>query len=245
MYKKIVHIIKMIVVLMSILLLGFIPFTLRVLSFGMLTSFNRKYLAPVICKFTLFLIGMRIEIHLPEKLPHPAFITFNHNSILDAFGLMAMGLSETRFLMTELILYQMPFGNFMAWGVGCLFIPPKSSRERRIAFLKNCVVRMKKESCSIAGSSEGVHRHEHGICRFNRGVYHMALAAEVPVVALYIHLPEINNPFNDYRAFESGTMHITHLETFQTVNWKLNSLDEHIEVVRNAYIEEFKKRNQS
>jgi hypothetical protein len=73
----------------------------------------------------------------------------------------------------------------------------------------------------------------------------MAMAAEVPVVALYIHLPEINNPFNDYRAFESGTMHITHLDTFQTVNWKLNSLDEHIEVVRNAYIDEFNKRNQS
>jgi 1-acyl-sn-glycerol-3-phosphate acyltransferase len=245
MLKKIILICKLIVVLTSVTLLGIIPFALRVISFGFLTNFNRKFLVPTLCKFILLLIGMRIRIEVPKDLPHPAFITFNHNSILDAFGLMAIGLTNTRFLMTELTLYQLPFGNFMAWSVGCLFIPPKAKKARRIQFLKNSAIRIERESCSIAGSSEGVHRHEHGICKFNRGVYHMALNAQVPIVALYIHLPEENNPFNDYRPFVSGTMTIHYLKTFFTNDWKLSTLDTHIAMVRNAYVEEFNKRNEA
>lgn len=69
----------------------------------------------------------------------------------------------------------------------------------------------------------------------------MAVLCRMPVVALYIHLPEKNNPFNDGRTFESGTITVETLGVFPTENWNLETLDEHIEHIRMKYIEHFEK----
>ena len=109
MQKTIINIYRIFIAFALITLMGVIGLTLRIISFGLLTDFNRKYLIPLFSRFTLFCIGINLENTVNLKEPeHPHFYTFNHNSFLDGFILMCLGLTNTRFLLSEKMLFYLP-----------------------------------------------------------------------------------------------------------------------------------------
>jgi putative phosphoserine phosphatase/1-acylglycerol-3-phosphate O-acyltransferase len=88
-------------------------------------------------------------------------------------------------------------------------------------------------------SSEGVHNHFHGIAPFNKGVYHMAIEARLPVVALFIEIPKESNITRGKNNASGGELKIDFLKEFNTHDWTLETINEHIEEVRNSFVERF------
>jgi putative phosphoserine phosphatase/1-acylglycerol-3-phosphate O-acyltransferase len=239
MQKKLVKIYRICLGFLLITIMGVVALSLRIVSLGRLTNFNRKYLVPVFSKFILLCIGIRVDNRLKLEEPErPHFYTFNHNSYLDAFILMCLGLTNTRFLMSEKMLYYLPV-TLVALSIGLLYIPTKENRERRLKFFIDLAERIKRERVSIAGSSEGAVGKFNTISEFNRGVYHMALVCGMPIVAIFIHTPVESNPYHDFRPIKSGTVRMELIGIIPTARWKLENLDTHIEEVRRMYVEKF------
>lgn len=217
--------------------MAIIALLLRTLSFGLLTDYNRKYFVPFCCKLILRSVGIKIINNIKIKQPDtPCFYTFNHNSYLDGFTLMTLGLTKTRFLMSEKMLKYIPV-TLTALSIGLLFIPQKKHKERRLRFFKKLENKLKKEKISFAGSSEGVRDYDTGISPFNRGVYHTAMLCKMPIVAIFIYTPLESNPFNKFKPFKSGTVVLEILDIIPTDNWNLDNLDDNIEKVRSLYVQ--------
>jgi len=239
MQKKIKYIYHFSVGFLLLTILGVTALSLRIISFGLLTDFNRKYLVPAFSKAILSSLGITLENEVKLEEPdRPHFYTFNHNSHLDAFILMCLGLTNTRFLMSEKTLHYLP-ATLAALAIGVLYIPTKNYKERRLKFFIKLAERIKKEKVSIAGSSEGTGGEFNTINQFNRGVYHMALVSEMPIVAIFIYTPVESNPSTDFRPIKKGTVRMELLDIIPTTDWKLKNLDSHIEEVRNMYVEKF------
>jgi putative phosphoserine phosphatase/1-acylglycerol-3-phosphate O-acyltransferase len=239
MQKTLIKIYRVCIGFLLITIMGVVALFLRIVSFGRLTNFNRKHLVPVFSQFILLCIGIRVENRLKLEEPEqPHFYTFNHNSHLDAFVLMCLGLTNTRFLLSEKMLYYLPV-TLVALSIGVLYIPTKANRKRRLKFFIGLAERIKRERVSIAGSSEGVGGEFNTINEFNRGVYHMALVGGMPIVAMFIYTPVESNPFNDFRPIKSGTVRMELIDIIPTAEWKLEDLDVHIEDVRRLYVKKF------
>jgi len=237
--KKAINVLKVVIAFVLIILFGTVGSVLRIVSFGLLTNFNRAVLIPTFCKLTLAAMGIRIDnrVQLP-KLDTPHFFTFNHNSYLDGFVLMSLGLKNMRILMSEKMLIFLPVA-LISFSIGLLYIPQKKNKERRMKCFYNVERRINEERVSIMGSSEGVHRYGERIAQFNRGVYHMALNCKIPVVPLFIYTPIESNPYANFRPFKSGTLVIETLGIIPTKDWKLENLDNHIDDVRKLYVKRF------
>lgn len=237
--KKAINVFKVVVAFVFIMLFGTVGSVLRIVSFGLLTNFNRAVLIPTFCKLTLAAMGIRIDnrVQLP-KLDTPHFFTFNHNSYLDGFVLMSLGLKNMRILMSEKMLIFLPVA-LISFSIGLLYIPQKKNKERRMKCFYNVERRINEERVSIMGSSEGVHRYGERIAQFNRGVYHMALNCKIPVVPLFIYTPIESNPYANFRPFKSGTLVIETLGIIPTKEWNLENLDNHIDDVRKLYVKRF------
>jgi len=237
--KKAINVFKVVIAFVLIILFGTVGSVLRIVSFGLLTNFNRAVLIPTFCKLTLAAMGIRIDnrVQLP-KLDTPHFFTFNHNSYLDGFVLMSLGLKNMRILMSEKMLIFLPVA-LISFSIGLLYIPQKKNKERRMKCFYNVERRINEERVSIMGSSEGVHRYGERIAQFNRGVYHMALNCKIPVVPLFIYTPIESNPYANFRPFKSGTLVIETLGIIPTKDWKLENLDNHIDDVRKLYVKRF------
>ena len=237
--KKAINVFKVVIAFVLIILFGTVGSVLRIVSFGLLTNFNRAVLIPTFCKLTLAAMGIRIDnrVQLP-KLDTPHFFTFNHNSYLDGFVLMSLGLKNMRILMSEKMLIFLPVA-LISFSIGLLYIPQKKNKERRMNCFYNVERRINEERVSIMGSSEGVHRYGERIAQFNRGVYHMALNCKIPVVPLFIYTPIESNPYANFRPFKSGTLVIETLGIIPTKDWKLENLDNHIDDVRKLYVKRF------
>ena len=74
----------------------------------------------------------------------------------------------------------------------------------------------------------------HGIAPFNRGIYRMALEANLPIVPLFINVPNEGN---------NRTLGIELLEEISTKDWDIPNLDKHINDVRNVFVKRFNELN--
>jgi 1-acyl-sn-glycerol-3-phosphate acyltransferase len=222
---------------------GMLAFAIWLLSLGKFVDFNRRTVVPFYSKMILWVLRIKLENQLDfNSFEKPVFITFNHNSFLDGMVLMSLGFTRTHFLLSEKMYLYLPLF-FTSWATGVWYIPTKSNRARRLNYFKKIEQRILSRRVSVAGSSEGARPHFHGIAEFNRGVYHMACNCQMPVVALYIHTPEESNPFSNFRPFKRGVVQVSLLGTFETENWNLNDLDQHVQAMQNVYINEFNRQN--
>lgn len=187
---------------------------------------------------------MGFKNHYPtkEQFPnHQVMYTFNHNAFLDIFLLTGLGLPNLKFILSESTWFYLPVV-ISALAAGTLYIPQKHYPNRRLRFFKRATNFFKKTKFSVAASSEGVHKHFHGIAPFNRGIYHMAMEAGIPIVLLYINIPLEHNMFK-FSYAKNGTINIEILDEIETKDWTLEHLDEQIDHIRNIYVSRFNELN--
>lgn len=233
------NIYRLVIAFAAMTITGSVALSLRVISLGLLTNFNRRYFIAYSSRATLWLVGMKLD--LPRENPMKGgnyFITFNHNSYLDIFALTALGYTNTVFLLSEKTLKIIPL-TLSALSIGIMYIPQQHHAKRRLNFFIKLSEKIKKDKINVAGTSEGVHNHYHGIDKFNKGVYHLAKSCNLDIIPLFIDIPEASNPFNKYRYFERGTIRIEVLDSVSTVRWDLENLDMHVQQVREIYVKKF------
>lgn len=237
--KRILNIGKVLMAFLLIIVFGSVGTVLRIVSFGTLTNFNRTVWIPLFCKIALRTMGIRVEnrVELPSSNT-PFFITFNHNSYLDGFVLMSLGIRNMRILMSEKMLVFLPVW-LISFSIGLLYIPMKNHPKRRMRYFFKVEKLISKEKVHIMGSSEGVHTYADRIATFNRGVYHMAVNCQLPVIPLFIYTPIESNPYANFRPFKRGTIIIENLGLVETNDWKIENLDQHVADVRSKYVKRF------
>lgn len=228
--------------MLTLTITGSISLVLVLLSFGFLRNFFCKYYHKYVSRFILWIMGFSTRYPGIEEFPkHPVLYTFNHNSYLDVFLLTGMGLSNIRYLLSEKTLKYLPL-ILASKTVGTRYIPQKKHKARRLRFLKRTTEFLKKRKLSIAGAAEGVHPHGHGISPFNRGIFHMAMEAKLPVVSLYIHIPIESDPL-ELKNAKGGILNLEIMEERNTSDWTLNNLDEKINDLRESYVKRFNELN--
>lgn len=241
MQTKIKTISKIIIAFSTLTFLGSVALLLRIVSFGYLLNFNRKYFIPFTSKLIIKIIG--VDIQLPKKNQFidkgQYFITFNHNSALDIFALTALGHTNTIFLLSEKTLRIIPL-TITALSIGILYIPQQHHVTRRLKFFKKLAKLAKSKKMNIAGSSEGVHDHHHGIDKFNKGVYHFATACKLDIIPYFITNSKETGPLKGYyKDISEGSIKIEKLETIDTQNWSLDDLEKNKEAVRSIFVKKF------
>jgi putative phosphoserine phosphatase / 1-acylglycerol-3-phosphate O-acyltransferase len=238
MQKKIISIYRVLIAFTLMTISGSTGLLLRIVSFGFLLDFNRKYIVAPSSRLILFLIGVKLFIRKEKNFPaQQVLYTFNHNSFLDIIIVTALGLTNTRFFLSVRTIKYLPI-TLSALAIGTLYIPFKNQQVKRLSFFRKAAERAQKERFSIFASSEGVHTFIHGIAPFNKGIYHLAVNAALPIVPVYLHIPENVNSLEGY-IFERGTVTVEVLETIETSSWNLEKLPGHVENVRSLFINKF------
>ena len=222
---------------------GCVSFLLIVLSLGYLRNFCIKYIIRFSSRTILRLAGYKPIYPSEKQFPkHQVLYTFNHNSFLDIFLLTGLGLSNTRVILSTSTLKYLPLV-ISAKAIGTFYLPMQEDHEKRVKVFKKITNHLKSSNNSIFGSSEGVHNQFNGIEKFNKGVYHMALEANIPIVALYIHIPDENNFRRGKYDVPGGSINLEILGEIETRDWKLESLEEHIQGVRSLFVNRFNELN--
>lgn len=215
---------------------------LVIISLGALRNFCAKYITRYTSRFILRIMGFKSNYPPINQFPkHQVLYTFNHNAYLDIFLLTGIGLTNSRYILSEKTLGYIPIV-ISALAIGTRYIPQKKHPKRRLKFFINTTEFLKRKNYSIIASAEGVHEHFHGIAPFNRGIFHMAMEAGLPIVPLFIHIPEESNMFKTGYA-KKGTFRIEILDQIETDDWSLEKLDEHVDQIRNVFVNRFNQLN--
>lgn len=179
----------------------------------------------------------------PDEFPqYPVLYTFNHSSYLDIFLLTGLGIPNSRFLFSTKTLKYIPLV-IAAKALGTYYIPMQEKKEKRLNFLIRITNLIKRKKLSLVASSEGVRPYVHAITRFNRGIYHLALEAELPIVVLFIHIPEELNPYMGNKRAKGGAVSLEIVKEVSTKDWNLENLENHIDSVRNIFVNRFNELN--
>ena len=240
--KTLTTIYRWVVALTIMAITGGISLVLVIISFGTLRNFCVKHIIRHSSRFILRIMGYKNLYPKLSQFPkHQVLYTFNHNAYLDVFLLTGLGLPNLRFVLSEKTWIYIPLV-ISALAAGTRYIPQKKHAKRRLKFFMDTTQFLIRTNYSIAASSEGVHDHFHGIAPFNRGIYHMALEANLPIVPLFIHIPKENNMFT-FEYAENGTISIEILDEISTNDWTLENLDTHINDVRKVFVKRFNQLN--
>lgn len=221
---------------------GTFSLVLVLISFGYLRNFCVQYIVKYSSRFILRVMGFEgVYPPLSEFPKNQVLYTFNHNSYLDIFLLTGLGVPNLRFVLSEKVWIYIPV-IISSLAIGTRFIPQQNAPKRRLNFFIRTTRFLKKTPYSIAASAEGVHDHFHGIADFNRGVFHMALEASLPIIPMFIHIPRENNMFKTEYA-KGGVLKIELLNLIDTKKWSFENLNQHIEDVRSIFTNRFDELN--
>ncbi len=244
MYKFLVVAYRWVVALGAMLIVGSFCLIIVLLSFGYLRNFSNRYIFSYTSRFLLRLVGYDYEIPDLNEFPkHQVLYTINHNSYLDTFILTTVGIPNVRFILSEKTFKYIPMV-IAAKAFGTWYIPQQHHKKRRLKFFIRKTEVLKKTNYSVIAAAEGVHDHRHWIAPFNKGIFHMALEAGIPLVPLFIHVPEEANPYSGQYS-KSGKIKLIILDEIDNSTWKLETIREEIDKVRDIYVAKFNELNQT
>lgn len=242
MYKTLVVVYRWVISLSTMLIVGSVCLLVVIFSFGFLRNFCNRYIFSYASRFLLRIVGYSYVLPPIKSFPkRQVLYTINHNSYLDTFILTAVGLPNVRFLLSEKTIKYIPMV-IAAKAFGTWYIPQQFHIKRRLNFFIRKTAVLKKTNYSVIASAEGVHNHKHTIAPFNKGIFHMAMEAKMPIVPLFIYVPEEANPYSGQYS-KTGTIKLIILDEIDNSKWQLETIREEIDKVRNVYVAKFNELN--
>lgn len=183
----------------------------------------------------LALWGIRFVVH--HTAPRPTGQTIyisNHDSTLDVFLLIALGLPRTRFFMGGWLRKIVPLAI-----VGTLIrifwtVPQAFPHKRRQIFMRADRV-LRRTGDSVYLSPEGTRITTGEIGHFNKGSFHLATSLRAPIVPIYIHTPPEINPGKRNEA-PPGTVNIYFLPAIETSAWREDDIESNRDSVRDLFV---------
>lgn len=186
-------------------------------------------------KGAAWLTGSRFLIkgeRLVENAP-PSIYLSNHASMLDIFLGIWMSRTGTCGVAKKQIVYYPFFGQFY-WLAGHLTID-RADNARAVRALERLVEFVKKHGLSIWIWPEGTRSRDGRLLPFKRGPFHLALATGMPIVPIVLRGTHRAWPNHTLRLYRT-TVEVEHLPAIDTRHWTKETLDQHIEEVRQVYL---------
>lgn len=181
------------------------------------------------------LIGLNLNIKGEHHLwsHRPAVFIFNHQSNVDLVilsrllrrDIMGVGKKE---------LGQIPLIGQILEFSGVVLIDRKDT-EKAIAAMSKLVDMMQIEGKSVCISPEGTRSLTPKLAPFKKGAFHLAMQAGVPVVPIVIQNSGDVNPKGS-SIYHPATVDVEVLPPVDTSKWRVDTLDEHIDSVRDLFL---------
>ena len=181
-----------------------------------------------------WLLGWRIEDHRPPGLRQYIVVVAPHTSNMDFFiGLFTRSLArmgDVKYLAKK-ELFRPPLGWFFRAAGGFPVDRSKSTDlvEQVAGFFRA------DPDFKIAITPEGTRKHEGLVGPFKKGAFRIALDMQYPIVPLHIKGARQLCPGGSL-SVTPGTVTVTYKPMIDTSDWKLETLDQHIQSVREQYL---------
>jgi putative phosphoserine phosphatase/1-acylglycerol-3-phosphate O-acyltransferase len=182
------------------------------------------------------LIGLNLRIKGEHHLwsHRPAVFLFNHQSNVDMVIVARLlrrdisGIGKKEIGDIPLI------GRILEYS-GVVLIDRKD-HDRAVEAMAGLVDTMRVEGKSVCISPEGTRSITPRLAPFKKGAFHLAIQAGVPVVPIVIHNSVDVMPKGS-AIYHPATVNVEVLPPVDTSGWKSDTIEEHVEDVRNMYLE--------
>ncbi|MFO0728112.1 MAG: lysophospholipid acyltransferase family protein [Myxococcota bacterium] len=182
-----------------------------------------------------WLTGSRYEIRGEQHADRhrPSLYLCNHASILDTFVGIWMSRVGTCGVAKKEIIYYPFFGQFF-WLSGHLTLD-RSNNKTAVRALERLVGFVARHKLSVYIWPEGTRSRDGRLLPFKRGAFHLALATKLPIVPIVLTGTQRAWPHRSLRLFRT-TVRVQFLPPISTAHWTKETLDEHIEEIRQVYL---------
>jgi len=196
-------------------------------------NFSISLFADTACALT----GIELDVEGEENAwaNRPCVFVFNHQSQADVVILPALLRRDLAGIGKKEIGNVPILGKLMQIG-GTVLIDRENARSALEA-MKPLVDVLQKEGRSVCVAPEGTRSTSTTLGRFKKGAFHLAMQAGVPVVPIVIHNAIDVAPRGQY-VFRPATVKITVLPAVDTSNWQAETMSEHVDDVRDMFLEE-------
>ena len=164
----------------------------------------------------------------------PAIFVSNHSSTLDMWvGMWVCPMGGCGLEKREI--------RFVP-GVGQLYLLSghpmidRSNRERAISTMDGVARFMVKNRLSLWLWPEGTRSKDGELQPFKKGFVHAALSTRLPIVPVVVHGAAKIFPRGRVQ-FNPGPLHIEVLDAIATTDWSADTIDDHVEAVRQVFVD--------
>ncbi len=181
------------------------------------------------------LAGIRFEVQGAEHLvsPRPAVFLFNHQSALDVLILAKLLRGGFTGVAKKEAADVPGFG--LAFRLADVAFVDRGNTAQAKEALAPAVQRL-KDGVSLVMAPEGTRSATPALGRFKKGAFHVAMQAGAPIVPIVIcNAGELM--WRGAWTTRPGTVQVVVLPPIPTEGWTVEDLDEHVERVRNSYLE--------
>lgn len=163
----------------------------------------------------------------------PAVFLVNHRTTFD--GIIAMSILRKDFTaVAKAEIGKNPVGGAIGRLLDIAWVE-RENTEAAVAALQP-IEDLARSGLSVLIAPEGTRSEEEGIGPFKKGAFRIAMAAKLPIVPIVVRNAEVIGGRNAF-AMHPGTVDVAIREPIQTDDWTLDNLPEHIERVRQLYVD--------
>ncbi len=209
--------------------------TIILASFGLARNWIIQNYGRFLGRTVLRIAGVRMKmVYVGERYDGPAVYISNHSSTIDLFIILGLGLPRVRFVAKYELQYN-PFFFIMGRITDQIFIKRQES-EKAIAILRRAYKKIHRNRLSLYVAPEGTRKHPGTIGPFKKGAFRMAIDLGYPIVPMYFAGTRELCPV-DSLLVRPGEVTVYIHPPIDTSRWRLETLDQHIEEVRNMYLQ--------
>tara|TARA_R110002124_G_scaffold284361_1_gene461470 strand:- start:2856 stop:3545 length:690 start_codon:yes stop_codon:yes gene_type:complete len=218
-----------ILLLVSVLITILVLLTLGKATAWIVRTFPRYMGLPV-----FYLLGIDYELNdLRQDTSKPVIFIFNHCSTLDIPAILMLSLKRFRIVIKWELQY-IPFFFIIGRLTGQVFIK-RTDKEQAVSTLQKTYDRLKKDRLSIILAPEGSRKHEGRIGPFKKGAFRMAIDLGYPIVPVFFDGNDRLSKGGSLMA-KQGKITATIHPQIDTSSWKIETIEDHIDEVRNMYL---------
>jgi len=181
--------------------------------------------------------GMELDIEGEEHVwsDRPCVFVFNHQSQADMLVLASLLRRDMAGVGKKEIADVPILGKVIEYG-GTVLIDRENTASA-VEAMQPLVDTMRNEGRCVCIAPEGTRSTSTNLGRFKKGAFHLAMQAKVPMVPIVIHNAIDVSPRGQF-VMRPATVKVTVLPPIDTSEWRPESVDDHVEYVRDMFLEE-------
>ncbi len=228
-------VITMIFFMLILMIVSVLVSIIVILTFGKATNWIVKTFPRYMSVPVFYLLGIDYQlIDLRKDTSKPVIFIFNHCSTLDIPAILMLALERFRIVIKWELQY-IPFFFIIGRLTGQVFIK-RSDKEHAITTLQKTYDRLRQNNLNLILAPEGSRKHEGKIGPFKKGAFRMAIDLGYPIVPIYFDGNDRLSLGGSLMA-KQGKITATIHSQIDTSSWEVETIEEHIEEVRNMYLD--------